>query len=191
VKQEIQTEKQPVKHLNDWKAFGDRSLKMVPAVQVQKQGANYGIKPTPGEDEGLKYLQLFKLSGMVEMPGAQLLLDQLIKVSKEGWVNSSLSLATELQPQDAVEGMLAAQMVAAHNLAMKTASTAITGKDLNLRQAEYASKTALQAMRVFAAQVETLAKYRSKGNQKITVQYQHIDNRGGQAVIGDVNQGGG
>ena len=44
-------------------------------------------------------------------------------------------------------------------------------------------------MRTFTAQVEALNKYRSKGQQKITVQHVNVEN-GGQAIVGDVTQGG-
>ena len=40
-------------------------------------------------------------------------------------------------------------------------------------------------MRTFTAQVETLKKYRTGGNQ--TIQVQHVNvNEGGQAIVGDV-----
>jgi hypothetical protein len=41
----------------------------------------------------------------------------------------------------------------------------------------------------FALQMETLKKYRSSGEQRITVQHVTV-NDGGQAVVGNVNTGG-
>jgi hypothetical protein len=44
--------------------------------------------------------------------------------------------------------------------------------------------------RTFAAQVEALKKYRSAGEQTIKVQHVTV-NDGGQAIVGNVNKGGG
>jgi len=49
---------------------------------------------------------------------------------------------------------------------------------------------ATRLCRSYASVVEALNKYRTKGQQKITVQHVNV-NDGGQAVIGDINQGGG
>jgi hypothetical protein len=44
--------------------------------------------------------------------------------------------------------------------------------------------------RTFASQVEALKKYRSAGEQTIKVQHVTV-NEGGQAIVGNVSQGGG
>ena len=44
--------------------------------------------------------------------------------------------------------------------------------------------------RTFAAQVEALKKYRSSGEQNIKVQHVTV-NEGGQAIVGNVQAGGG
>ena len=44
--------------------------------------------------------------------------------------------------------------------------------------------------RTFAAQMETLKRYRTGGEQKVTVQHVTV-NEGGQAVVGNVSHGGG
>jgi hypothetical protein len=43
--------------------------------------------------------------------------------------------------------------------------------------------------RTFAAQIETLKRYRSSGEQKVTVEHVTV-NTGGQAIVGNVNHGG-
>ncbi len=49
---------------------------------------------------------------------------------------------------------------------------------------------AVKLSRTFTTQVETLQKYRSKGQQ--TIQVQHVQvNSGGQAIVGNVKTGGG
>jgi hypothetical protein len=45
-------------------------------------------------------------------------------------------------------------------------------------------------MRTFTAQMEALRKYRTGGEQKVTVQHVHV-NDGGQAVVGNVSHKGG
>jgi hypothetical protein len=46
-------------------------------------------------------------------------------------------------------------------------------------------KLALKMSRLFATQLETLKKIRSKGKQKMTVEHVHIHN-GGQAIVGQI-----
>ena len=45
-------------------------------------------------------------------------------------------------------------------------------------------------MTTFAAQVEALKRYRSKGEQKVVVEHVTV-NEGGQAIVGNVETGGG
>ncbi len=51
---------------------------------------------------------------------------------------------------------------------------------------------ATKMQRTFAAQVEAMKRYRSSGVQTIRVQHQNVTvESGGQAIVGDVQQGGG
>ena len=78
-----------------------------------------------------------------------------------------------------------------HNTAMSLSSRAL--KDgLSIEMANFYINSATKLMRTYTTQMEALIKYRNKGKQQITVKHQHVNvNEGGQAVIGDVNQGGG
>jgi len=96
-----------------------------------------------------------------------------------------------LEPQDQLEGLMAAQMVSMHNLAMDCSRRAmlsgqtIEGRDMNLRHAT-------RLMNAFSNAVTALDKHKGKGQQKITVEHQHVQvEAGGQAIIGDVHHGGG
>ena len=87
--------------------------------------------------------------------------------------------------------MLASQMTATHNLAMEMSKRALLdgqtedGVNFNVNRVT-------KLMRTFTSQAEALNKYRNKGKQQITVKHQNVNvNDGGQAVIGDINQGGG
>ena len=96
-----------------------------------------------------------------------------------------------LKPQDAMEGMLASQMIALHNLAMDCSSKAMaSGQTFEVRDMNL--KHAVKLMNAFSNAVSTLDKHRGKGQQKITVEHQHVQvEAGGQAIIGDVHHKGG
>ena len=90
-----------------------------------------------------------------------------------------------LAPNDPVEGMLASQMVAAHYMAMSFAKRAIHHDYTPAVDANTKRMTKLMA--AFSKHLETLQKYRNKGQQTIQVQHQHVQvNNGGQAIVGNV-----
>jgi len=103
-------------------------------------------------------------------------------------LNSIMPLLLDIAPKDSLEGMLAVQMLATHNMAMDMAARAmfneqtVEGVEMNINRST-------KLMRTFTTQVETLQKYRNKGKQ--TIQVQHVTvNDGGQAVVGNVASGG-
>jgi urease accessory protein UreH len=80
--------------------------------------------------------------------------------------------------------MLACQMAAVHLVTMSTAAGLTQGAnaqhDLKVGQLNKLTRT-------FATQMEALKRYRSKGEQRITVE--HVDvHDGGQAVVGAVGR---
>jgi hypothetical protein len=82
--------------------------------------------------------------------------------------------------------MLAAQMAAVHNATM-TFARRLAHVD-NIKQQDSASKAFNQLARTFAAQMETLKRHRSSGQQVVV---KHVTvNDGGQAVVGNVETGG-
>jgi hypothetical protein len=56
----------------------------------------------------------------------------------------------------------------------------------NIPQQDSASNAFNKLARTFAAQMEALKRYRSGGEQKMTVQHVHVA-EGGQAIVGNVN----
>ena len=63
----------------------------------------------------------------------------------------------------------------------------------NIPQQDSAERAFNKLTRTFAAQMSALKEYRSKGEQKMTVQHVHVGD-GGQAIVGNVNaptEGGG
>ena len=91
-------------------------------------------------------------------------------------------------PKDELEGMMAAQLIAAHNAAMECYRRAMIGDQTfegrreNLSQANKLSRT-------YAALIEALNRHRGKGQQKVTVEHVHV-HAGGQAVVGVVGSPG-
>jgi hypothetical protein len=102
-------------------------------------------------------------------------------------INNLTPLVHGIAPQDELEGMLAVQSVAIHNLSMEVARKAANEKTTEGLASCVNSLTKLN--RTFTSQMEALGKYRNRGQQKVVVEHVNIGG-GGQAVIGNVNQGG-
>ena len=92
-----------------------------------------------------------------------------------------------IKPADEIEGMLAAQMVATHNAAMKLLQRLKSVE--TIQQQDSAGNLATKLLRTYATQVEALQRYRGKGQQKVTVEHVHVHS-GGQAIVGTVQGGG-
>jgi hypothetical protein len=103
--------------------------------------------------------------------------------------SANLSFLSGVEPNDELEGMLAAQLLASHNAAMECYRRAMIsqqtfeGRRENLSQANKLSRT-------HATLLEALNRHRGKGQQKVTVEHVHVY-EGGQAIVGNVEAGGG
>jgi hypothetical protein len=97
--------------------------------------------------------------------------------------NFMLSIIRGVNPQDEVESMLAAQMAAVHMATMAVARR-LNHVD-NLPQQDSASNAFNKLARTFAVQLEALQRYRTGGEQRVTVQHVTV-NEGGQAIVGAV-----
>ena len=102
-------------------------------------------------------------------------------------VNFMLSVVKGVEPRDQVEAMLAAQMAAVH-MATMTFARRLNHVE-NIAQQDSAERAFNKLARTFAAQMEALKRYRTGGQQKVTVEHVTI-NEGGQAVVGHVTAGG-
>jgi hypothetical protein len=100
-------------------------------------------------------------------------------------LNFALSVIKNLKPNDQLETMLAAQMVATHMATMMFASRLARAN--NVEQFESAERAYNKLARTYVAQMEALKRYRTGGEQKVTVQHVSV-NDGGQAIVGDVVQ---
>jgi hypothetical protein len=102
-------------------------------------------------------------------------------------LNSAVEMLHAINPRDALEGMLAVQMVACHHLSLVTMRRTKGASMLPQFQAN--GNLATKFSRTFIAQLEALDRHRRGGKQ--IVEHVHV-NAGGQAVIaGTVNAGGG
>ncbi len=108
------------------------------------------------------------------------------KVDERG-LNFMLSVVRGVEPKDEVEAMLAAQMAAVHMATMTFARRLNHVK--HLPQQDSAERAFNKLARTFAAQVEALKRYRTGGEQKVTVEHVHV-HQGGQAIVGNVSPGG-
>jgi hypothetical protein len=103
--------------------------------------------------------------------------------------NATVGALVGIGPKDELEGMMAAQLIAAHNAAMECYRRAMIGEQTfegrreNLSQANKLSRT-------YATLLDALNHHRGKGQQKVTVEHVHVHS-GGQAVVGMVETPGG
>jgi hypothetical protein len=91
-----------------------------------------------------------------------------------------------IRPKDALEGMLAVQLVAAHTMAMECLKRAALPNQMDLG-VEVNVNRGTKLMRTFASLTEALSRYRGKGEQKMIVEHVHV-HKGGQAIVGQVTQ---
>jgi hypothetical protein len=89
-----------------------------------------------------------------------------------------------VEPRDEVEAMLAAQMAAIH-MATMTFARRLNHVD-NIAQQDSAERAFNKLARTFAVQMEALKRYRTGGEQRVTVQHVTV-NEGGQAIVGSVS----
>ena len=97
----------------------------------------------------------------------------------------AISTIAEMAPQNITEALLATQMIATHEAALKFVAYAtrdnqtFEGCDANVLRAT-------RLMRVFNEQLEAMQRLKGKaGQQKVTVEHVHV-HEGGQAIVGAV-----
>ena len=119
------------------------------------------------------------------------LLTQLSKATSGGQnideadLNFMVSVIKGIEPRDQVKSMLAAQMAAVHMAMLRFIEH--LPRIENLPQQDSAERAINKFARTFTAQVEALKRYRTGGEQKVTVQHVSV-NEGGQAIVGHVTQ---
>jgi len=99
----------------------------------------------------------------------------------------ALGFVDSMNPEDAAETLLLAQMAAIHQATMMMARR--LNHVENIPQQDAAERALNKLARSYAAQMDTLKRYRSKGQQTVRVERVTV-NEGGQAIVGSVDRGG-
>jgi hypothetical protein len=102
-------------------------------------------------------------------------------------MNFVLAFLDSMEPRDAAEALLMTQMASVHLAAMMLA------RRLNhvetIPQQDAAERALNKLTRSYSVQMDTLKRYRSKGQQVVRVERVTVEN-GAQAVVGNVTHGG-
>lgn len=109
-------------------------------------------------------------------------------VTDENSANFILGFLDAMQPRDAAESALVAQMAATHQLMMEFARKLTQAT--NTPQQDSAERAYNKLTRSYAAQMDTLKRYRSKGQQLVRVERVTVES-GAQAIVGNVAHQGG
>jgi hypothetical protein len=142
-------------------------------------------------DVTVGYGLLMEALGTADYSFGNNLLKQLVNASSqrgeadEASFNFMLSVIIGIKPRDHLEAMLAAQMAAIH-----MATMTFTGRLAhveNIPQQDSVERALNKLARTYAGQMETLKRYRTGGEQKVTVQHVSVS-EGGQAIVGNVTQ---
>jgi hypothetical protein len=100
-------------------------------------------------------------------------------------LNFLLAVVKDVHPNDQLESMLAAQMAVVHVTLMKFARQ--FDRTESLPQQDSTERAFNKLARTFTTQMEALKRYRTGGEQKVTVQHVSVG-EGGQAIVGNVTQ---
>jgi hypothetical protein len=95
----------------------------------------------------------------------------------------ALSAVRGLAPRDAVEAMIASQMVVVHGSAMKFANRLAHAE--SPAEMESAERTVNRLLRTHCALVEALNRYRNGADQKVSIEHMSLA-EGAQAIVGNV-----
>jgi len=109
--------------------------------------------------------------------------------TRDRQLSATVAAMVGIGPKDELEGMMAAQMIAAHNAAMECHRRAMLGEQTfegrreNLSQANKLSRT-------YAVLLDALNRHRGKGQQTVRVEHVTVQ-AGGQVIVGHVETPGG
>ena len=148
-----------------------------------------------GENGNDWVLKLFATFGSRDSDTLDLFMSQIIGVMNPGHkdrakaLNQMTPLLRAINPTNELESMLAVQMIGIHNMSMAMMKRAML-PDQTVDGVNHNVNRVTKLSRTFIAQMEALNKHRGKGRQKITVEHVTV-NEGGQAIVGNVEHGGG
>jgi hypothetical protein len=109
--------------------------------------------------------------------------------TRDRQLSATVAALIGIAPKEELEGMMAAQLIAAHNAAMECYRRAMIGEQTFEGRRESLTQ-ANKLSRTYATLLEALNRHRGKGQQKVTVEHVHV-HAGGQAMVGMVERSGG
>src|SRR6185312_11994052 len=161
----------------------DRGVKKTAMVVANNPDALKGVLKQIGGSQSDYWNQVLAIQAL-----QTLWLKHSDKQTCEQQYSATVAGLMGIGPRDELEGMIAAQLLAAHNAAMECYRRAMLGEQTfegrreNLSQANKLSRTS-------ALLLDALNRHRGKGQQKVTVEHVHV-HQGGQAIVGAVNSAG-
>ncbi|MBX3026963.1 hypothetical protein KF840_18815 [bacterium] len=155
---------------------------------AKKADGSEAVSPADDSGSALFVARVARTVGASEEAAAEWLMGQAALATESAALadkcNTAMALLAGIGPRDEAEGMLAVQMVAAHNLALSMARRALKTDRVDFL-ATYSNLSA-KLMNVYTRQLEALARLRGQTGQQ-TVRVEHVTvQAGGQAVVGNV-----
>ncbi len=165
---------------------------LAPRLKIlQKEGSAKILLDHP--EPAFGQLLLMRALGTMDEDFLNGILGQLANAGTQGpkvdarALNFMLSVVKSVKPRDELETLLAAQMAAVH-MATMTFARRLAHVE-NIAQQDSAERAFNKLARTFAMQLDALKRYRTGGEQKVTVKHVTV-NEGGQAIVGPVSHGG-
>lgn len=162
---------------------------IAPKVTLSKKGGVVTVA-TDHPLQSLGQTLLMQALGTTDLTFYDALFNQLTNVVSRGsepderGLNAMLAMVRAVEPKDELETMLAAQMAAVHAATMTFARR--LNHTENIAQQDSAINAFNKLARTFSGQLEALKRYRTGGEQRVTVQHVTV-NEGGQAIVGSVS----
>jgi hypothetical protein len=176
--------------MKDWNKFRLEHPPL-PTIKVDQKGETVSIGPDH-EDLGTgSALQMSAIGaaypGFYEHTLSALAnIGTIKRVTSGGKIEQLMAMVAGVKPRDQLESMLAVQMAAVHDATMEMAAR--MKRVDTIQQHDSAERSLNKLARTFAAQMEALKRYRSKGEQRVYVERVTV-NDGGQAMVGVVERG--
>jgi hypothetical protein len=168
-----------------------RRAQLAPAIRFKLKAADGGIPEiSPDHPEpAVAHAVMLDAIGSGDFDFLEGLILQLVNVGSKGQkidekeLNFLFSIVKGVGPRDQLESLLSAQMAAVHNAVM-TFARRLAHVD-TIPQQDSALRGFNALSRTFAAQMDTLKRYRAGPHQTLTVEQVTV-NDGGQAIVGNI-----
>jgi len=103
-------------------------------------------------------------------------------------LDAVIAIVSGQRPRNEIEAMIVSQMAVTHALTMRSLGN--LNRSSNIQQQDSNALTVARLTKAFASQMDSLAKLRRGGEQRVVVEHVHVY-QGGQAIVGAVTHTGG